>query len=288
VPAADPAPVPVRDLEVADRIARAVRGGKAADRHPTIEQVVAAFGEPEATSDARRRAARALALAGVATVPDLLEAAPGQRIVLEVRTGRRRRPLLLGILALAALIGAAAALAGSVDLGDDTTGDFPSGASNTTAASSAGPTTSTTASTAPPTTSTSTDAPATTSTPKPQPTAAQKRKAARARARRAREKRVRERRAKARAAARSRVTVRLVAGQPTFLCVDGDGRRLFDGTLSGSRTFRAKVVRMNVGLGPSTRVTANGKAVPLTGSPTGVQVTPKGQTFLPLGARPCA
>jgi cytoskeletal protein RodZ len=287
VPAADPAPVSVRDLEVADRIARAVRGGKAADRHPTIEQVVAAFGEQEATPDARRRAARALALAGVATVPDLLEAAPGQRILLEVRTGRRRRPLLLAILALAALIGAAAALASSVDLGNDTTGDFPSDASNTTAASSSpSPTTSTAASTPPPTTST--NAPAATTTAKPQPTAAQKRKAARARARRAREKRARERRAKARAAARARVTVRLVASQPTFLCVDGDGRRLFDGTLSGSRTFRAKVVRMNVGLGPSTRVTANGKAVPLTASPTGVQVTPKGQTFLPLGARPCA
>jgi hypothetical protein len=285
VSAADPAPVSVRDLEVADRIARAVRGGKAADRHPTVEQVVAAFGEQEATPDARRRAARALALAGVATIPDLLEAAPGQRVVLEVRSARRRRPLLLGILALAALIGAAAALASSVDLGNDTTGDFPAGSSSTTSASSAASTTSATAST--PATTTSTEAPATTTTAKPQPTAAQKRKAARTRARRAREKRARERRAKARAAARARVTVRLVASQPTFLCVEGDGRRLFDGTLSGARSFRAKVVRLNVGLGPSTRVTANGKAVPLTGSPTGMQVTPKGSTFLPLGARPC-
>ena len=84
------------------------------------------------------------------------------------------------------------------------------------------------------------------------------------------------------------MTVRLVASQPTFLCVDGDGQRLFDGTLTGSRTFRARVVRLNVGLGPSTRVTANGKAVPLTASPTGVQITPRGQAFLPLGARPCA
>jgi hypothetical protein len=285
VSAADPAPVSVRDLEVADRIARAVRGGKAADRHPTVEQVVAAFGEQEATPDARRRAARALALAGVATIPDLLEAAPGQRVVLEVRSARRRRPLLLGILALAALIGAAAALASSVDLGNDTTGDFPAGSSSTTSASSAASTTSATAST--PATTTSTEAPATATTAKPQPTAAQKRKAARTRARRAREKRARERRAKARAAARARVTVRLVASQPTFLCVEGDGRRLFDGTLSGARSFRAKVVRLNVGLGPSTRVTANGKAVPLTGSPTGMQVTPKGSTFLPLGARPC-
>jgi hypothetical protein len=84
------------------------------------------------------------------------------------------------------------------------------------------------------------------------------------------------------------VTVRLDATLPTFLCVDGDGRRLFDGTLSGQRTFRARVVRMNVGLGPSTHVTANGRPVPLTASPTGVAITPTRRTFLPLGARPCA
>ena len=82
--------------------------------------------------------------------------------------------------------------------------------------------------------------------------------------------------------------MRLVATQPTFLCVDGDGRRLFNGTLSGTRTFRAREVRMNVGLGPTTRVTANGKAVPLTSSPTGIRLTPKGQAPLPRGTRPCA
>ncbi len=98
---AEPEPVPVRDLEVADRIAKAVRGGKPADRTPTIEQLVAAFGEAEPTLEARRRAARALALAGVAAVPDVLEAAPGQRLTLEVRHVRRRRALVGGILALA-------------------------------------------------------------------------------------------------------------------------------------------------------------------------------------------
>jgi hypothetical protein len=82
--------------------------------------------------------------------------------------------------------------------------------------------------------------------------------------------------------------VRVTATAATFLCVDGDGRRLFDGTLSGARTFRARVVRMNVGLGPTTRVTANGKPVALTASPTGVQITPRSRAFLPLGARPCA
>ena len=74
---------------------------------------------------------------------------------------------------------------------------------------------------------------------------------------------------------------------PTFLCVEGDGKQLFNGTLSGARTFRGRVVRLNVGLGPSTRVTANGKAVPLTASPTGVELTPSAR-LLPLGSRPCA
>jgi hypothetical protein len=47
-------------------------------------------------------------------------------------------------------------------------------------------------------------------------------------------------------------------------------------------------VRLNIGLGPSTRVTANGKAVPLTASPTGLELTPKSRKVLPLGTRPCA
>ena len=55
--------------------------------------------------------------------------------------------------------------------------------------------------------------------------------------------------------------MRLNASRPTFLCVEGDGKQLFNGTLTGARTFRARVVRLNIGLGPSTRVTANGKVV---------------------------
>jgi hypothetical protein len=274
VPAADPEPVPIGDLEVADRIARAVRRGGPAERRPTIEQVVAAFGEAEPTPDARRRAARALALAGVATVPELSEAAPGQRVSLEVRRPRKRRALFFGVLALAAVLGAAAALAGTVDFGnDETVADLPARTTSTPTAAL--------------TTAASTTTEPTTATATP-PSAAERRHARRARERRALERRARERRARARAAARRRVVVRLNATQPTFLCVDGDGRRLFDGTLSGARTFRARVVRMNVGLGPSTRVTANGKAVPLVASPTGVAITPRGRTFLPLGARPCA
>jgi hypothetical protein len=279
---AEPETVPVSDLEVADRIARAVRGGRPADRTPTVEQVVAAFGEAEPTAEARRRAARALALAGVATVPDLLDAAPGQRLTLEVRHVRKRRALVLGVLALVLLFAAAAVAATQLDLGDDnTTADLPSGTTTTA------PATATNTVTQEPTTSSATSTAA-----KAPATAAERRRAKRIRQRRAREQRAKARRAKAKRAkaraASTRVTVRLNASRPTFLCVEGDGKQLFNGTLSGARTFKGRVVRLNIGLGPSTRVTANGKAVPLTASPTGLELTPKKRTFLPLGARPCA
>jgi hypothetical protein len=279
---AEPDPVSIHDLEVADRIARAVRGGRPADRQPTLEQIVAAFGETEPAAHARRRAARALALAGVATVPDLLEAMPGQRVMLEVRHVRRRRALVLGVVALVVLFAAAVALATQVDLGDDNTAaDLPADTATTATA---------------PTTATNTVTQETTSTAaKAPPTAAERRRAKRARERRAREQRAKAARAKAKrdkakakAAAKRRVTVRLTASRPTFLCVEGDGKQLFNGTLSGARTFRGRVVRLNVGLGPSTRVTANGKVIPLTASPTGLELTPKKRTFLPLGSRPCA
>jgi hypothetical protein len=270
---ADLGPVPVGDLEVADRIAKAVRRGRAADRRPTLEQLLAAFGEEQPTTEARRRIARALALAGVATTPDLLEAAPGQRVALEVRGPRKRHVLPLAILGLVALLGAAAALATTLDTSSTETGaNLPAGTTTTATTTTAAPATTTQA-----------------GKPTPnEPSAAERRRERRAREKRAREKLARQRRAAARAAARRRVTVRLTASQPTFLCVDGDGRRLFNGTLSGSRTFRAREVRMNVGLGPTTRVTANGRAVPLTSSPTGIRLTPKGQALLPSGTRPCA
>jgi uncharacterized protein (DUF4415 family) len=279
---AEPENVPVRDLEVADRIAKAVRGGRPADRTPTIEQVVAAFGEPEPTVDARRRASRALALAGVATVPDVMEVAPGQRLTLEVRHERKRRALVGGIAALVLLFAAVAAAATQLDFSDDPASDLPAGTASTA-------TTATNTVTQEPTTSTD----LTTSTAAKAPaTAAERRRAKRIRERRAREKRAKARaaarRKRARAAARRRVTVRLDPRLATFLCVEGDGKQLFNGTLSSARSFRAKVVRLNIGLGPSTRVTANGKAVPLTASPTGLELTPKSRKVLPLGTRPCA
>lgn len=282
----EPEPVSVRDLEVADRIARAVRGGRPADRTPTVEQLVAAFGESEPTADARRRAARALALAGVATVPELLDAPPGSRITLEARPVRKRRALVLGVVALVLLFAAVAAAATQLDFSDDNSAsDLPAGTTTT------GPTTATNTVTQEPTTSSG----ATSTAAKAPATAAERRRAKRIRDRRAAAKRAKARRAsaakkkaKARAAAKRRVTVRLAPRLPTFLCVEGDGKQLFNGTLSSARTFRGRVVRLNIGLGPSTRLTANGKAVPLTSSPTGVELTPKGSKVLPLGSRPCA
>src|SRR5215216_3639701 len=130
---ADVEPVPVGDLDVADRIAKAVRRGRTPDRRPTLEQLLAAFGEEEPTTEARRRVARALALAGVATTPDLLEAQPGQRVALEVRGPRKRHVLPLGILALVVLLGAAAALASTLDTSSTETGvDLPTGTTTTT------------------------------------------------------------------------------------------------------------------------------------------------------------
>jgi hypothetical protein len=284
---AEPDPVPVRDLEVADRIARAVRSGRAADRTPTIEQLVAAFGEAEPTLEARRRAARALSLAGVAAVPDVLEAAPGQRLTLEVRHVRKRRALVLGILALVLLFAAVAAAATQLDFSDDEpAASLPAGTTTTAPTNTVTQEPTSTGTTATGTTSTgTTSAGTTTTTPD---TAAERRRRKRVRERRARERRASARRARARAAARRRVTVRLNASLATFLCVEGDGKQLFNGTLSGARTFRGRVVRLNIGLGPSTRLTANGKAVPLTASPTGIELTPKSRRFLPLGSRPCA
>jgi hypothetical protein len=85
------------------------------------------------------------------------------------------------------------------------------------------------------------------------------------------------------------VTVRVDAtARPTFLCVDdGQGKTLFSGTLDGKQVFKARRVRMNIGLA-STLVTVNGNPVRLNGSPDGLDVTRAGGAkALPLGQRPC-
>jgi hypothetical protein len=57
-------PVPVSDLEIADRILRAAATGPTGDREPTVAQLLTAFDEPQATPEARRRVAAALDMAG--------------------------------------------------------------------------------------------------------------------------------------------------------------------------------------------------------------------------------
>ena len=287
---AEPEPVPVRDLEVADRIARAVRGGKPADRTPTIEQLVAAFGEAEPTVDARRRAARALALAGVAAVPDVVEAAPGQRLTLEVRHVRRRRALVGGVLALILLFAAVAAAATQLDFSDDNAASsLPAGTSTTDPTTATNTVTQETTSTAP-TTAGST---ATSTAANPPATAAERRRAKRIRERRARAQRARASRARAKAKARAAARAprdRPPEREPGHLPVRRGRRQAALQRHPQRRAHlpRASVVRLNIGLGPTTRLTANGKVVPLTASPTGLELTPKSQKFLPLGARPCA
>jgi hypothetical protein len=86
------------------------------------------------------------------------------------------------------------------------------------------------------------------------------------------------------------VTVRVSAEtRPTFLCVeDGDGKQLYNGTLSGTETFEQRVVRLNIGLS-STEVRVNGRLVPLSESPAGLEISREGGVKpLVLGERPCA
>jgi hypothetical protein len=147
-------------------------------------------------------------------------------------------------------------------------------------------------STAPSTTASTATPPdgATTTTPTPTETGPASTTDQQAQADAVRQAQAQRRRQRRRAAAGSLVTVRVDAsGRPTFLCVDdGSGKVLFNGTLDGKQTFKARRVRMNVGLA-STAITVNGNPVRLPGSPAGVDITRQGGARdLPLGQRPCA
>jgi hypothetical protein len=302
--------VPLADAAIATEIAHAAARGRGADRAPTLDQLLAAFGESEPTPEARRRVRAALEVAGMGVRPDLLNAEPGQRLLLlppGAGTGGSRSRAIGGLVALIALLGiavGAAALVGgggdqraADDLPAETSGlpvqggastAGPAGTDTTTtatepAASDATPATTETTGTA--TTPPVTDTAATDTTPS-EPTAAEVKAKRHQRAVRIRRERAARRRA---AAARKTVTVRVDASsRPTFLCVDdGAGHQLFGGTLSGKKTFKGRRVRLNVGLA-STQITVNGNPVRLDGSPAGLDVTRKGGARqLPLGQRPC-
>jgi hypothetical protein len=296
--------VPLADAAIAAEIGQAAARGRGADRAPTLEQLLAAFGEPSPTPAARARVAAALRVAGMGVRPDLASAEPGERLMLlppGVSAGRSKARALLGLFGVAAVLVLAAAGA-SLLQGDGNDGggrvadNLPS--ETTTAAPSTTATTATTPAetetTATATTPNETDTTTTTETTTTETTSAEdEAEAEAAEARRERAARLKRQRAAAarrkRAAAAKLVTVRVDAtGRPTFLCVDdGSGKTLFSGTLDGKEVFKARRVRMNIGL-RSTVVTVNGNPVRLDGSPAGLDITRAGGAkSLPLGNRPC-
>ncbi len=107
------------DLEIAQRIGVASRDASRAERQPTLEHLLAAFGEREPTTAARRRVASALTLAGIRPRPAVPGARPGARIALRLRAGTRAGGRLIAAVALLALLLAAVAIAWAVSQGDD-------------------------------------------------------------------------------------------------------------------------------------------------------------------------
>ena len=236
---AEPEPVPVRDLEVADRIARAVRGGRPgrphADRSSSSSPPSA---RPSPRADARRRAARALALAGVAAVPDLLEAAPGQRLALEVRHVRRRGALRRSACwRWSRSSPPRSRRPPQLDFGDDNAAAEPARGHHDDRPADGHHTVTQEHDVDATTTGDRTTAADDGAAPRA-PSGAARRARRAERARRAPRRRRAEAKAAraARQAARHRAPRR--ASRPTFLCVEGDGKELFNGTLSGARTFR--------------------------------------------------
>jgi translation initiation factor IF-2 len=290
--------VPLADAAIATQIAQAAATGRGADRAPTLEQLLAAFGEREPTLAARRRVRAALAVAGLGVRPDLLNAEPGQRLMLlppGAGAGPSRGRAVAGLAALAVVLGLAiggASLFGKGSTNDRASDSLPAETSTfalpataTATASTATPASATTPADTTPAATTpaaTTPATATTTTTPAAPSAAEIQALRHKRAARIRAQRRKQ-------AARRTVTVRVDASaRPTFLCVDdGQGRQLFGGTLTGRKTFTGRRVRLNVGLA-STRVTVNGNAVTLNGSPAGLDITRTGGAReLPSGNRPC-
>ncbi|HMS71579.1 MAG TPA: hypothetical protein PKB03_00965 [Baekduia sp.] len=290
-PAGDP-DVSLADAAIAAAIGRAAAQGRGADRAPTLEQLLAAFGEGQPTREARARVSAALRMADVTAEPDLATAAPGQRLSLSAQGGSAasgRPRALTGLFALIALVlifgtafGVSRLLGDGGDRAssslDDTTPFTISSVTDTTTTAAT-----TTASTSTQETGTETTSPATTSTTATQTTATETTETTSKADKRA------EERKRQRAAANRPITVRVDAGtRATFLCVDdGNDNVLFNGTLAGKKTFKARRVRLNVGLA-TTRVTVNGNELKITGSPAGFDITRKAVKPLAVGQRPCA
>jgi hypothetical protein len=252
-------PVPVGDLEIAQRIAGAARSGGRAEREPTLEQLLGAFGETEPTGEARIRVASALTLAGLRATPTVHEAHPGERVKLRPPAAGGRGRALIGLAALVAIIAAAAAVAAVTSGG---------GGGNDNASSTLPATTTTTA-------TATHEITVVTTTPPPKP---KKKKPPPA-----------KKKAKPKPAPPKQVVIHMVPGpQASYLCVDhGPGTAPIETTLASPQTFKGKRVRINVGLA-SVGVTVNGKPFALAGSPSGYDISVNHRAYLPQGQRPCA
>jgi cytoskeleton protein RodZ len=87
-----------------------------------------------------------------------------------------------------------------------------------------------------------------------------------------------------------RVTLRVIPVVATYVCLDdGNGRKVFEGTISAPQTWKGRRLRINLGK-QSAGLRVNGKRVPLEGgpNPVGFDFTPRGRKELPVGERPCA
>ncbi|HWH92382.1 MAG TPA: hypothetical protein VNT03_00860, partial [Baekduia sp.] len=118
--------MPLGDAAIATQIANAAARGRGADRAPTLDQLLAAFGEAAPTDAARRRVAAALHVAGMGVRPDLMTAEPGQRLMLlppGAGGGRSRGRALAGLFAVALVLVAAALGASLLESDGDDGGD---------------------------------------------------------------------------------------------------------------------------------------------------------------------
>jgi hypothetical protein len=87
------------------------------------------------------------------------------------------------------------------------------------------------------------------------------------------------------------VSLRIVPAGDTYACIDrGPGTDvIYEGTLTGPRTFKGKRVRINLGRRAVT-LTANGHRikVPAGSDPFGMDLRPRTRRLIPSGQRPCA